>query len=121
MLRSISFKKPHFDEEPHIPSSSGLDIISPKNISEGDQFNFAAVQNSKPTLPAKSTTQQFQIIESVSNGLSKRTTPGTSHKSDSQFKDSGEANIKDVAPWIDYEPGSACLLQMIRSMIASRR
>ena len=86
--RATTFKRPQFNEKPHFTLPLGSDIISPKNVAEINRFDLAASQHS-----------------SLATKPSEGTNPENSIQSSGRITGSTNSDIKEVAPWIDFDPG----------------
>ncbi|CAO2652402.1 Nn.00g006850.m01.CDS01 [Neocucurbitaria sp. VM-36] len=103
--RKSIFRKPNFDEEPHVPLSPGQDVVSPMTVTDVDQFGLTM---NKGTFKAPA---QLNRI-STHGGTSPPPSDVRSHVSPSRSNDrsmymtvSAQSDIREVAPWTDYDIG----------------
>jgi hypothetical protein len=102
------FKRLHFDEEAHVHFPVADEVVSPRTISDADPLNMAVSKNRNLAVPIQpsriNTHGKADASSSESRGCA---SPVGSNASSVQTAADTipSANIREVAPWIDYDAG----------------
>jgi hypothetical protein len=112
--RKGMFKRLHFDEEAHVYFPAAQEeVVSPKTLAEGDPLNTAFGKSNTLTVPAQPNRTNIHgkvdafSDESRGAGPSEHISPVGSNGSSAHTAASTVPgiNIREVAPWIDYDVG----------------
>jgi hypothetical protein len=87
------FKRLHFDEEAHVHFSIGEDVVSPLSVPDTNQLDFSTARTDTDAVPVVNRKEIWPDKTHL------RISPPSSPTS------SGHLSIREVAPWIDFDPG----------------
>jgi hypothetical protein len=98
------FKRLHFDEEAQVHLMPNEDVVSPKTTSETELFPIVG-KSSTLAVPAKPNRPNSKVDASPDEPLG--SSPALSNASSAHTATSTNPgiNIREVAPWIDYDAG----------------
>jgi len=105
------FKHLHFDEEAHVHVLDKEDVISPKSVPEADPLTAATMSKSNtllvPAKPSRTKTHSKADVSTVGGESRRHASPAGSNASSAHTHASATTfpgiNIREVAPWIDYD------------------
>ncbi|EUC49453.1 hypothetical protein COCMIDRAFT_61313, partial [Bipolaris oryzae ATCC 44560] len=114
-LRKDMVKRLHFDEEAHVRVIGDDEALSPKTAPVADPLDFTAVdKNSTLAIPPRSNRGNVHAKADLSsNGPDRRSSPEGSNASSAHTAQTTHTtastlpkiNVREVAPWIDYDAG----------------
>ncbi|KAI4657440.1 uncharacterized protein J4E79_007514 [Alternaria viburni] len=106
------FKHLHFDEEAHVHVLDKEDVISPKSVPEADPLTSTATMSKSNTLlvpakPSRTNTHSKADVSTTGGEPRRHASPAGSNASSAHTHASATTfpgiNIREVAPWIDYD------------------
>ncbi|KAI4643765.1 hypothetical protein J4E93_006778 [Alternaria ventricosa] len=105
------FKHLHFDEEAHVHVLDKEDVISPKSVPEADPLTAATMSKSNtllvPAKPSRTNTHSKADVSTLGSEPRRHASPAGSNASSAHTHASTTTfpgiNIREVAPWIDYD------------------
>ncbi|KAI4701900.1 hypothetical protein J4E89_010419 [Alternaria sp. Ai002NY15] len=106
------FKHLHFDEETHVHVLDKEDVISPKSVPEADPLTTTATMSKSNTLlvpakPSRTNTHSKADVSTAGGEPRRHASPAGSNNSSAHTHASATTfpgiNIREVAPWIDYD------------------
>ncbi|KAI4686731.1 hypothetical protein J4E81_008391 [Alternaria sp. BMP 2799] len=106
------FKHLHFDEEAHVHVLDKEDVISPKSVPEADPLTTTATMGKSNTLlvpakPSRTNTHSKADVSTTGGEPRRHASPAGSNASSAHTHASATTfpgiNIREVAPWIDYD------------------
>ncbi|KAI4623296.1 hypothetical protein J4E83_004689 [Alternaria metachromatica] len=106
------FKHLHFDEEAHVHVLDKEDVISPKSVPEADPLTTTATMSKSNTLlvpakPNRTNTHSKADVSTTGGEPRRHASPAGSNASSAHTHASATTfpgiNIREVAPWIDYD------------------
>jgi hypothetical protein len=109
--RKGMFKRLHFDDEAHVFHAAQEDVVSPKTIAEADPMNATIGKSNTLAVPLQlnrtNTHGKTDASSSESRSPTGRKSPAGSSVSSAHTAASTAPgiNIREVAPWIDYDCG----------------
>jgi hypothetical protein len=111
--KTAMFKRPHFEQPEQVsgpPAAEPFSLVSPKTTLETDYFVFSPSKSSTLTVPVRgSLRQSVQSIPASPGGTHITPNPTGASPHTSSPTGSGhtgasvQANIQEVAPWVDLE------------------